>query len=203
MEMIIEPLVDFEARVVCLSARTPVSVLVDRLLRLQSAPQWREPITLYLLGDDEGGSKQRTLSALEFLMLYSVIRALRSAVHGVALGLHRGFEPLLLAACQRGNRLLLPTAMACVGPFEIEELPLSNAPVGLAPHPGQSLREQAKGLVHAQLNHILIDLGLDRSLWQEPRVLTAGGAIKAGIADAIVPVAELSKKAQPKHVPER
>lgn len=199
-----EPLVSIEARLLCLSKRTPIAIVTDRLLRLQNESRWRQPILLYLLGADDGdGSSQSSLSALDFLTLYSVLRTLRSPVHGVALGLLRGYEPLVLAACERGHRLLLPTAMACVGPFEIGQLPLSDTAVGLTHSAGLSLREQAKTLVQAQLNVILNELGLDPSFWQQPKVLMAESTIKIGLADAIVPMAELTKTTQPAHVPER
>lgn len=190
MDLLIEPLLDFEGRVICLSPRTPVSVFIDRLLRLHSAPAWRDPITLYLAGaDDVGASPQRTLSALEFLQLHSIFKSLRSRLDATALGLLTGFEPLVLASCAKGKRCMLPTAMACVGPLEIGDLPLSNA-IGLGNrnHNGPSLRDQAHALVQAQLDHILDELNLAPGLWRAPCVLTADLAISMGLADAIVPI---------------
>jgi len=189
MDLIIEPLLSLEDRLLSFSSRTPVAVVIDLLLRLHNAPEWRDPITLYFCGaDDEGVRPQRTLSALEFLQLHSVLQRLRSEVHPTALGLTAGyFESLLLASCARGKRHLLPSAMLCVGPLEIADLPLSNA-IGLGNQQGPSLLDQARVLVQAQLDHVLAGLHLSPGLWQVPRVLSAEAAISAGLADAIVPI---------------
>ena len=75
-----------------------------------------------------------------------------------------------------------------MGPLEIADLPLSDA-IGLDQrHQGPSLRDQARALIQAQLDHILTGLHLAPGLWQAPRVLSAEAAIKAGLADAIVPI---------------
>ena len=189
MDLIIEPLLSLEDRLLSFSPRTPVAVVIDRLLRLHNVPEWLDPITLYFCGaDDEGVRPQRTLSALEFLQLHSVLQRLRSPVYPTALGLIGNFSSVLLASCARGKRHLLPSAMLCVGPLEIADLPLSDA-IGLAQrHQGPSLRDQARALIQAQLDHILAGLHLAPGLWQAPRVLSAEAAISAGLADAIVPI---------------
>ena len=204
MNHAIEPLVDLEARILCVSATIPTTVVVDRLLRLQSGRDWQRPIWLYLPGADGPGTEAPTLSAMDFLTLHAIFRSLRSPVHGVGLGLLRGFEPLLLAACQPGHRYLLPSALCYVGALAVDRLPFSHE-LGLAVASGASLREQAAHLIRGQLDSILAQLQTPASLWQgPPRLFSAQACIAAGLADRIVPVADrsLTLNPNPDHDPE-
>jgi len=182
---IVEPIVDFEARILCLPPLEPVSIVVDRMLRLDAAPVGLEPINLYLACADD--QPESISSTFDFLWLFSVMRMLRSPVHGTALGILRGFEALLLASGKRGKRFVLHNAMASVGNVEICDLPLAGW-VGLGEGHESSHHDQANALVPFQLGKILGELNLSPTLWEAPRILTAGAAITAELADSIVPI---------------
>ena len=105
------------------------------------------------------------------------LQSLKSPVHATASGLFATMKELLLASCAKGKRAMLPSAMVCVGRLDIGDLPLAHS-IGLG-NPGPSLRDQARALVQAQLEHILEGLNLAPGLWQAPLVLSAHAAIKA------------------------
>jgi ATP-dependent protease ClpP protease subunit len=144
---------------------------------------WQTPITVYV---SSGSNAESRLSAVEAIQLSSLISCLRSPVHTIALGLVHGFEPMLLAAGRRGHRYLLPHALVCIGPLNIEHLQVPNGPAGLNNH-SPSLRETAKQLLTRQIEELCAGFGVKPELWKYPRVLTPSEAIEIGLADQVVP----------------
>lgn len=181
----LEPLLDFEGRTICLSTRTPVPVVIDRLLRLDNASKSHDPITLYLLGGDDSEAPQPgAVSALEFLSLYSALRTLRSEIHGMAIGaVLSGFEALALAACTRGRRHILASTMLSIAPLGLESAPGFNPVLCTEAELLQS--SQARNMVAEQVESVVAALGLDLANWRTPMLFSATYALKLGIADHV------------------
>lgn len=186
-----DPLVDMDNRIINLSPRVPAEVFIDRLLRLQNHSDWQKPITVYLTPCEEGKS---SLGPLNFLQIHAVMRAVRSPLHTVALGMLRGYEVLLLAAGCKGHRHLLEHSVICLEPFNLDDLPFSSRHIGLDQTVGGSLREQARQILQAELDCILKDLSLDAKLFRSPTIICAQDAIRFGVADSIVPIATPAPK---------
>jgi hypothetical protein len=108
----------------------------------------------------------------------------------VGLGLMHGFEPLVLAVGQPGQRHLLPQSLIFLGELEVDDVhQLPNGSLGLANKIHRpSIREQAKSLIKTQIRQLTKELGLPRNLWRRPRMITATQAIKLRMADALVPI---------------
>ena len=179
-----DPLVDLDARLLSISSNTPTPIVIDRLLRLQNGDDWQKPITVYISPAEDN----RSIGVLDFLQIYAVTRVLRSPIHTVALGTLRGYDPLILAAGQRGHRHILNHSLICLEPFKFDGLPFCERPIGMAQAPGASLREQAEKLLRAELDAIMQDLRLDRDLFKIPKIVSAEESIAKGLADAIVPI---------------
>jgi len=94
-----DPLGDLDARLLSISSNTPTPIVIDRLLRLQNGDDWQKPITVYISPAEDN----RSIGVLDFLQIYAVTRVLRSPIHTVALGTLRGYDPLILAAGQKGE----------------------------------------------------------------------------------------------------
>ena len=126
-----EPLFDLAGRTVAIGAGLPMEAVIDALLRMNACPKnWRTPITLYL---GIGSEQRRGLRACEAILACALIRSLRSPVHTVGLGLMHGFEPLVLAVGQPGQRHLLPQSLIFLGELEVDDVhQLPNGNLGLA-----------------------------------------------------------------------
>lgn len=178
-----DPLIDFDSRLLNFSANTPTNLVVDLLLRLHNAKNWAEPVTIYISPSENSSA----LTVLEFLKIHAVLRAIRSPVHTVALGMLRGYELLLLASGVKGHRHILEHSLLFVEPFGFEGLPFTDHPIGIEHVKGTSLYEQATELLRAELAVVLRHMRLDATLFQTPRVLSAAQAIALGIADRVAP----------------
>jgi hypothetical protein len=157
--------------------------LLDMLLRMQSAENWQQPLTLYLVPGP------KTIEPGDALTLIQVLRVLRSPVRTAALaGLLQGCEPLILAAGKPGYRYVLPNTLVSAGPIDPGSPPLPKCPVGLAHLRDATVSpwEAVRDLLQHQLQQVYAEFNLE-PLWHTPKILTAAQAIQVGLADAIVP----------------
>ena len=194
--MLINPLVDIQSRVLCLSSRTPICAVIESLQFFGRNP---EPIWLHLLGYDEDSHQPSRLSAFEFLRLRAVLSAMRTPVHALAVGCLQDYEPLVLASCHPSCRHILQGAMISVGPLRLDDLPFPGAELEVPADVGTEWNI-TKNHLRRQLDEVLGALSLDPHLWLKERVLSAQAAVKAGLADSVIDIKELStKKGEPEN----
>jgi hypothetical protein len=139
--------------------------------------------SIFLSPDED----HHSIAALDFLQIYAVMRALRSPIYTVALGMLRSYETLLLAAGQQGHRHILDHSLICLDPFTFDGLPSSEPSIGMM-HQGTTLPDQTEKLLRTELDSILHELELEQKLFQFKQIVSAAQAIRYGIADSIVPI---------------
>jgi hypothetical protein len=114
----------------------------------------------------------------------------------------RGYEPLLLAAGQKGHRHILIRSLICLEPFRFDGWPFNDTTIGMGQAQGPSLRDQAERFLRAELHQIVIDLR-DLNLFSSAQIVSRERAIALGIADAMVPIMTPSAKPAPRPRPKR
>jgi hypothetical protein len=180
----VQPFLDFKGRTLSLGGGISTPVACDALLRLQNSQDWERPITIYL-----GVSEPHDvpLSALDALQVSSLIGCLRvPVIRTVALGLLRGYEPLVLAAGSRGQRHLMAQALLFFGEPTADTLTFEMKVGGLNPR-GQCPRDRLRQWCAVQTSKLLTEFGVKVGTWPSGQLLNPDQAIEMGFGDAIVP----------------
>ena len=188
-----DPLVDLNARILSISVDTPTQIVIDRLLRLNNAKNWQEPITIYISPSEDS----RSLTILDFLQIHAVLKICRAPIHTVALGMLRGFEVLLLANGTKGHRKILEHSLLCIEPFRFDNLPFADSPIGIGQQQGASLREQAESLLRRELDTVFQELNLDPAVFHRSQIIGSERGISLGIADAVVSIPRIHPQTMP------
>jgi hypothetical protein len=178
-----EPLFDLDARVLAIGTGVSTNAVVDGLLRLHAAKKFSRPITFYIVGGADGAAP---LTAVDAMLVGSVMRTVRSPIRTVGLGWLRNWQPLLLASGTLGQRYLLPQTLVALGPLDWNSLPLPRTPIGLHHSPPEMTQPQTERMLQSQLDGFLSELKLPPELFSRNRLLTAQEAVENRLADHLV-----------------
>lgn len=178
-----EPLCDINARILAIGTGVSTNMVVDGLLRLHAAKKFTRPITFYIVGGTEGAAP---LTAVDAMLVASVMRTVRSPIRTVGLGWLRNWQPLLLASGAIGQRYLLPQTLVALGPLDWNSLPLPRTAIGLHHSPPETAYPKTEQVLQNQFDGFLAELKLPPELFACNRLLTAQEAVEHRFADHVV-----------------
>jgi len=153
-----------------------VSKTLEGLLRLQNTKDSQRPITLYIIGS------ATTLPPEDALMVCSMMRALRSPVRTVGMGVLQHTQPLILAA-GTGERHLVQHSVIALSPLKWNNLPCARTPIGLNAIPGTT---PVQGILEEEMKQFLSTIKFDHQLFESEQILTASQALGHRLIDSVI-----------------
>ena len=172
------PLVDFKGRVISIGTGLGAHEIADAFLRLHNSKHHASPITLYILGEADA------LSAMDAMLLTSIMGSIRSPIETIGLGLLTGWQPLLLACGTPGQRYLLQNTLISISPINWRGSSMTRPQIGLA-YKTDSETHQIQIHFQRQIKTLLQALDLNPEIFEQSRILSARDAVDQKFADRV------------------